>query len=250
MRWLVICVGLCACRGGLLAVGGDDTDTSGGETDTTETDSDTGPLASPDGLLVYEALIGPPALVATLRDAVDHGGCPSAVPANATDWTLSGGCSAGGVTWSGQGTFRRTSEGERIQFGTLGYDAGDGAIVLSGEILILGGTLDASHVARDANGDLVFAHSHTVYTPDAAATAVGAGGAGDYDLSGQLTVGGLGVFALSGNVSHAGACNREPDAGDLEATGAATFDFDVDGATECDGCVPYTGTSSDEACGF
>ncbi len=249
MRRLVVCVGLVACRGGLLGVQGD-SDTDGGDTDTAVTDTDTGPLGAPDALLIYQALVGPPALVAALRDAVDHGGCPTASVASATDWTLSGGCSAGGVEWTGSGTFRRMADGERIQFGTLTYDEGAGPVALTGEILIMGGTVDASHVARDANGELVFAHSHTVYTPDAAATAVGAGGAGDYDLSGQLTVGGLGVFALSGNVSHAGACNREPDAGDLEATGASSFDFDVDGASTCDGCVPYTGTASGEACGF
>lgn len=249
MRRLVVCVGLCACRGGLLAVQGE-TDTDLADTDSGVIDTDTGPLASLDGLLVYQALVGPPALVAALRDAVDHGGCPSAAVASATDWTLSGGCSAGGVDWTGSGTFRRTADGERIQFGTLAYDAGDGPVSLTGEILVMSGTLDASHVARDANGDLVFAHAHTLYTPDAAATTVGAGGAGDYDVSGQLTVGGLGVFALSGSVSHAGACNREPDAGDLEATGASSFDFDVDGASSCDGCVPYSGTTSGEACGF
>lgn len=249
MRRLVVCVGLCACRGGLLAVGGE-TDTDSADTDPSDTDSDVEPVTSPDALLVYEALIGPPALVAQLRDSVDHGGCPSASGPVGTDWTLSGGCSASGVTWTGAGTFRRTAEGERIQFGTLAYDAGDGPIALTGEILVMGGAIDADHVGRDAAGELVFAHSGTTYSPDTAAVAVGGGGAGDYAIAGQLTVGGLGVFALSGSVSHAGACNREPDGGDLEATGASSFDFDVDGASSCDGCVPYSGTTSGEACGF
>lgn len=245
MAAVILALSLVACGGGLLVIDPGDTDSDAVDTDPIVEDPP--PTEDPVAVLVFEATLGPPLWMAWGRALVASGGCPSAEPAGATDWTLTGGCAdAEGRAWSGSGTFRRTAEGERLDFGDLSWAAGDGGGALSGQILWMNDVLTADHVLRDEAGSLRWAHDGHTASPGAVAIADD----GEWDVAGRMTVAGLGAVDVIGVLTRGGACAREPDAGDLEVSGPVTLDVDFDGAEVCDGCVPYSGGSSGSACAF
>ena len=175
--------------------------------------------------------------------------CPSVASVDVSNTTVAGDCTdSDGVAWLGTANFRHLDAGDRIDFDGFGA-AGE---LLSGQILVTGDVLTANHVARNDAGDVVYAHNGHVFTSASAAEAVAIRGEpGAYDTSGQLTLGSVGVFTLSGHIIRDGHCDQEPDQGDFDATGPQTYDYDINGGAICDGCVSWSGSAgSGEVCAW
>lgn len=249
MRWLplVVLVVLAGCHGGMSVIGNDTADT-----DLTDTDTDVQDTAvTADDVaetLIVEGAQAPIAWYVRVRGWVSSdSACPTVASVDAANSTVTGDCTDNqGVAWLGTANFRHLDAGDRIDFD--GFGTADE--LLSGQILVTGDVLTANHVARDASSNVVYAHNAHTFTPESAAEAVAIRGeSGTYDTSGQLTLGGIGVFTVTGQIIRDGSCDREPDQGDFDATGPQTYDYDINGGAICDGCVSWSGsTGSGEVC--
>lgn len=235
MRHLLLLMVLTACNGGSADTDeAEDTDDGGGN-GAVEDDAEAAALYSaahlPAGAFLMVSLIG------GFNGPED---CP-AVTTTTNGFTLTGGCTdEDGQAWTGTATYE-----EGPTEGTLTYDAfqsadADGTLAYDGvQVAREDGTLTSDMTASgQAQDGQAIAWTYRGHGIDAEAyLGMAFGDPGEYAVSGTVEIAGKGAFALSGSAARTEpGCDLEPDSGILRA-GSVTFEHD--GATACDGCIPY-----------
>lgn len=237
MSWMLIA--LVACGGGEKDSGGGDTGGGGGggggsgyvfSDEASVSDALMASTSPMFGILVSMMMMDPR--------------CPT-VTTEGTTTTYTGGCTdENGITYSGTLVMTEGAEGA----GSAAYDAwemdGGGSYFYFDGTLSLSQTPDyITTIATDAftliieDDESSISASYSDYsltTPFTEAPEM------ETSIAGTITVEGAGAFTASGSMLTTRDCESEPASGALVFTGANTLTFSPDGASNCDGCTPYT----------
>jgi hypothetical protein len=249
VRGILLIALLVACKGG----GADSdvpADTDGADTDvvidTSDTTDDGVSWDDTEATLAFQAAHFPPVLLflVSIQAAGDATACPAvAHPDDTTTVLTGGGCTDGdGQTWDGTATITETDTLWAVVYDGYTVETAESSLVIDGEqslgsagILLTDGTMVGE---ADAVGAVDWAWlDHAIDAAGYFAVATHDAEGGDYSIAGTLRLDGVDLALSGGAESYGDGCATEPDRGGI---GIGSADFDLDGETACDGCIPWT----------
>ena len=246
-----------------------DTDTGSGDTDSGDTDSgDTDDndgftfVTDDDAAGALVASMWPPVsfMIDLLGSSFGDGVCPAVTEAEGPDSytiTVVGDCTASdGTNWTGQYTMTavETVDSADVTLVYLGWGTTDGASshAVDGTLKMTGivdgvGDVYVNHMETEGYVLTLVAGETSVLTYDSYSldgeklTETLLGEPGTLTVAGNVEVAGLGSYAIAADYEVTRECTEEfPSGGTATFTGSNVLTLALDGATDCDGCFPWS----------
>lgn len=165
-------------------------------------------------------------------------------PSGSATYQIEGGCSTSDASFEGSATYEYGQSESPLDLDgwTTAYKRGaDTSISLTGRSSIIGGISGAEATIREASLSSAgrdFAYTYSFEETDQINDV---SDLDSYTIDAEVDgIGAIQFDATGLTISTEQSCDKEPDAGTLEvATGSSTLVLTFDGASDCDGCVPY-----------